>query len=198
MFGFFSNKIESREDDSQIVVVSINARLQPMHRGEIYEAPLNYILTKKLIGSVSGGGCCLSESGEIEYCIIEIELNKCSDESIKVVKSILEKLGIPKGSKIRFETECIEINFGTLEGLALYLNGTDLDDDIYSDCDVNHVYNELNRLTNGVGKVFSYWQGPTETAIYLYGMSFLDMKSQITELVETYPLCQKCRIEKIT
>ncbi|MBN3492959.1 hypothetical protein [Vibrio neptunius] len=87
--------------------------------------------------------------------------------------------------------------FATLEGLAIYLNGTDLDPEVYANSDSNYVYSELDRLTYDYGKVYSYWQGPKETAFYLYGTSFAQMKLQISELVTSYPLCQKCRIEQI-
>ncbi|WP_445363552.1 hypothetical protein ACJJIQ_02075 [Microbulbifer sp. ANSA003] len=168
-----------------------------MHRGEIYEDPLDEILAKNAVGEVSGGGTLQSQSGEIEYCDIEIQVRDSSDETVELIKSSLNKLGVPKGSKIRIESTDSDIEFGTLEGLAIYLNGTDLDDEVYAKSDSNHVYSELDRLTQGVGKVFSYWQGPTETALYLYGTSFSQMKSQIAELVNNYPLCQKCRIEQI-
>lgn len=40
-------------------------------------------------------------------------------------------------------------------------------------------------------------QGPTETAFYLYGKSAAEMKSRISTFVASYPLCRKCRIERI-
>jgi uncharacterized protein YukE len=128
---------------------------------------------------------------------VEIQVSNSDDETVALIKSSLEKLGIPKGSKITIESTNSEIEFGTLEGLAIYLNGTDLEDEVYANSDSNHVYSELDRLTEGNGKVYSYWQGTTETAFYLYGSSYSQMKSQISELIENYPLCQKCRIEQI-
>lgn len=193
MFGFFRKKKVA----PQFIVATINARIQPMHRGEIYEDPLNDILLKNSLGEVSGGGTLQSESGEIEYCDVEIQVSNSDDETVALIKSSLEKLGIPKGSKITIESTNSEIEFGTLEGLAIYLNGTDLEDEVYANSDSNHVYSELDRLTEGNGKVYSYWQGTTETAFYLYGSSYSQMKSQISELIENYPLCQKCRIEQI-
>jgi len=168
-----------------------------MHRGEIYEDPLDEILAKNSVGEVSGGGTLQSQTGEIEYCDVEIQVNNSSDEVVDLIKSSLEKLGVPKGSKIKVEATESEIEFGSLEGLAIYLNGTDLDDEVYANSDSNHVYSELDRLTQGIGKVYSYWQGPTETAFYLYGTSFSQMKTKISDLVTNYPLCQKCRIEQI-
>ena len=46
----------------------------------------------------------------------------------------------------------------------------DLPDETYRDCDVDVVYSEFNRLLTGIGSVHSHWQGPTETALYVYGL----------------------------
>ncbi|WP_196761431.1 hypothetical protein [Pseudoalteromonas luteoviolacea] len=197
MFGLFKRKKKEVEVDPQFIMVTVNARLQPMHRVEIYEDPLDEILSKESKCEVSGGGTLQSQSGEIECCDVEIQVPDSEDSTISLIKSSLEKIGVPKGSKITIEATDFEIEFGSLEGLAIYLNGTDLDDEVYTNSDSNHVYSELDRLTQGVGKVYSYWQGPTETAFYLYGTSFSEMKLLISELVESYPLCQKCRIEQV-
>lgn len=197
MFGLFKKKEKKIDVEPHFIVVTLNARIQPMHRGEIYEDPLDEILTKNSLGEVSGGGSLQAQSGEIEHCDVEIQVNDYRGETVEFIKSSLEEIGVPKGSKIKVEATDSEVEFGTLEGLAIYLNGTDLDAEVYANSDSNHVYSELDRLTYGVGKVYSYWQGPTETAFYLYGTSFVQMKTQIDELLNNYPLCQKCRIEQI-
>jgi hypothetical protein len=197
LFGLFKKRGKAAETEPQFIVATLNARIQPIHRGEIYEDPLDEILSEASIGEVSGGGTLQSQSGEIEHCDVEIRVNNSSLKTVDLIKTSLEKIGAPKGSRLNVEATNSEIEFGTLEGLAIYLNGTDLDDEVYANSDSNHVYSELDRLTQGVGRVFSYWQGPTETAFYLYGSSFSQMKSLISEFVETYPLCHKCRIEKI-
>lgn len=197
MFGFFKKKEQPAEVEPQYIVVTLNARIQPMHRGEIYEDALDEILRQQGVGEVSGGGTLQAESGEIEYCDIEIQVKDSDAATVDLIRSSLEQIGVPKGSKITVEATGSKTPFGTLEGLAIYLNGSDLDDEVYANCDSNHVYSELDRLTEGTGKVFSYWQGPTETAFYLYGTSFTQMQAQIAELVEHYPLCQQCRIEQI-
>ncbi|ELE6572945.1 hypothetical protein RMQ49_004440 [Vibrio parahaemolyticus] len=197
MFGLFKKKESRPETEPEYIVVTINARIQPMHRAEIYEDPLDEVLSQNSIGEVSGGGTLQSQSGEIEHCDVEIQVNNSNEETVEVIRSLLENLGVPKGSKLKVEATNSEIEFGTLEGLAIYLNGTDLDTEVYENSDSNYVYSELERLTQGIGKVYSYWQGPKETAFYLYGNSFAQMKSQISGLVNSYPLCQKCRIEQI-
>ena len=154
-------------------------------------------MSKHKIGEASGGGSLQLQSGEIEYCDIEIMVNESTDETITLIKEKLEKIGVPKGSKIIIEASGVELPFGSLEGLAIYLNGTDLDESVYQESDSNFVYSELDRLTKGKGRVYSYWQGSTETAFYLYGNSFEEMKSLIKKLTDNYPLCEKCRIEQV-
>ncbi len=197
MFSFFKKKTTPQEPQREYVVATINARVQPMHRGEIYEDPLTDILEEASVGGVSGGGTLQSETGEIEYCDIEIEVANSDQSTIDLIQSTLETLGVPKGSKLTIEKTDSILEFGNLEGLAIYLNGTDLGEEVYASCDSNHVYSELDRLTEGAGKVYSYWEGPSETAFYLYGSSYEEMRSMISELVENYPLCRECRIQQI-
>jgi hypothetical protein len=49
----------------------------------------------------------------------------------------------------------------------------------------------------GKKRVLSFWQGPRETALYLYGASFNEMQSRIAAFIGSYPLWQRCRIEQI-
>ena len=195
MWNIFKNK--EPEKPREYVVVNLNARLRPMDRGDNYEDVLIDVLADQGLGEITGGGTLQFESGEIENCDIEIQVPDSSREVVDGIKKHFERIGVPRGSKLIVESTKEEIMFGDLEGLAIYLNGTDLDDQIYEECDSNHVYSELDRLVEGRGKVYSYWQGPTETAFYLYGHSFSEMKSLISELTDNYPLCQQCRITQI-
>ena len=145
----------------RFLVAQLNARLQPMHRGEFFEDPLDAELKRSQLGEVSGGGTLQSPGGEIEYCDIEIELSGDPSAAERLVISTLEALGAPKGSKLRVEAEDRQVLFGTTEGLAVYLNGTDLPDEVYKECDSNFVYSEFDRLLQEEGRVLSYWQGPT-------------------------------------
>ena len=59
--------------------------------------------------------------------------------------------------------------FGSTEGIAVYLNGTDLPDTTYQECDSNFVYSESNTTfgatgarpilspTTGLRSLVSYW-----------------------------------------
>jgi len=179
------------------IVAQLNARLQPMDRGEYFEDPLDEVLLDAGLGEVSGGGTMQSESGEIEYCDIEIQVTGDPAEVERIVIENLVKSGAPKGSKLIIESEDREVPFGDAEGLGVYLNGTDLPKNVYAECDSNFVYTEFNRLLEGVGSVLSFWQGPTETALYMYGTSFQEMQTRLTPFLESYPLCAKARVVRI-
>ncbi|MDP9194028.1 MAG: hypothetical protein M3P06_20220 [Acidobacteriota bacterium] len=178
------------------VVAQLNARLQPLDRGEFFEDPLEQVLADAGVGSISGGGTLQAKSGEIEYCDIEIELTTYSERTIRLIVDALERLAAPKGSKLHLPEER-QLSFGRAEGLAVYLNGTDLPDETYKSCDSNFVYSEFDRLLSGVGHVFSHWQGPNETALYMYGEKFSVMRDRLENFLASYPLCERARVEQI-
>ena len=188
---------KKRSAETQMVIIQLNAKLQPMHRGEFFEDPLDAKLKAAGLGEVSGGGTMQAESGEIDYCDIELQMTDTSDAAIGKLVALLEQIGAPKGSKVQLTNPPSERDVGRSEGMAVYLNGTDLPDETYKSCDSNVVYSELGRLVGGKGRVLSYWQGPTETAFYLYGDSFADMKQRTAEFLATYPLCAKCRVTQV-
>jgi hypothetical protein len=179
-----------------IVTATLNARLRPLDRGELYEDPLDEALRSAGLGEVTGGGTQLAANGEIGSCDLEIELAEISERTLETVRELLERLGAPNGSRLVVGEGEPEIPFGASQGLGLYVNGTDLADEVYATSDVNHVFDELNRLLDGIGSVHSYWEGPTETALYAYGTSFEAMRDAIGELLE-YPLCEKARVVQV-
>jgi broad specificity phosphatase PhoE len=110
---------------------------------------------------------------------------------------VLEELGAPKGSYLQFDDSERRINFGKLEGLAIYLNGTDLPDEVYETGDINFICDEFTRLLGDDGELGGDWNGPTETALYIYGRSYQSIRDKIAPFIAEYPLCQKARIEQI-
>ena len=178
------------------LTLSLNARVMPVDRGTLFEDVIYYALKKLRIGTVDGGGTLMDDAtGEIKSCDIEIYLNEKSDVNYQKLQSILATLNVPKGSFLISEDERQEI--GDLEGLAIYINGTDLDSEIYKSCDINYVIAELIKLLGSKHKYYSHWEGSNETALYFYGKSFDTMKILIIPFVEEYPLCQKSRITQI-
>lgn len=176
----------------------LNLRMQPLDRGELFEDPLMEELESQELGEVTGGGTMMQESGEIDYCDIELELSDI-ERAVPLVCQFLEERGVPRGSKLTYHVgeTAHEVPFGRMEGLAIYLNGTDLPDEVYSECDINFVFDEINRLIEGRGAILGHWQGPTETALYMYGTSAAAMREAITPFVAEYPLCQQSRFAQI-
>ena len=177
-----------------VVTVRLNDRAQPMDRGERYEDPLQELLAKNGWGEVSGGGSQLSEDGEIVFCELELLLSEITPDTLRAIADKLDSLGAPVGSRILSEPE---LSLGSSEGLGIYLNGTDLPDETYRDCDVDVVYSEFNRLLIGIGSVHSHWQGPTETALYVYGRTAAEMRTALQPFLDSYPLCERARIVQI-
>lgn len=55
----------------------------------------------------------------------------------------------------------------------------------------------MESAIDGIGRFYSYWEGNEWTALYFYGVSFVEMKQKIEPFIASYPLCQKSRIEQI-
>ena len=180
------------------VYAQLNARIMPLDRGDRYEEPLREALAENGLGQVTGGGTMQSTQGEIEYCGIDIDLFDVPT-GVPFICDFLAQRGAPRGSRLQYELEGtkVEVPFGVSEGLAIYLNGTDLPEEAYKRCDVNEVYEEINRLVGDRGAIQGHWQGPTETALYLYGYSADEMRSLIADFTAKYPLCQRARLETI-
>ena len=180
------------------VTAQLNHKLMPIERGERYEDPLQVELAKHGFGETDGGGTMTAKSGEIEFIDVEMRLTR-TDESIPFVIKCLESYGAPKGSKLIMGSgrHRREIPFGQCEGFGVYLDGVNLPDRVYQTCDVNLVIKTFDKLLKGHGDVQSYWQGPTETALYIYGDNAEKMKARIAGFMAAYPLCRGARVVTI-
>ena len=200
MFGFKLGGARKQESAPQgeTVTARLNAKVQPIDRGDYYEDPLSDTLKSAGIGEVTGGGTQLSEeSYGIEFCDLEICVHEASEEALAVIIKRLNDLGAPKGSRLIIEANGKQIPFGVTEGLAVYLNGSELEDEVYRNCDVNHVIDEFDRLLKGKGAFRGYWEGERETALFCYGASYSEMKAALSPFLADYPLCEKARVEQI-
>jgi len=198
---FISNLFAKKilEPEGNFIVVQLNEKIMPIDRGIVYEDPVDEFLKERNYGEVTGGGTLQEKTGELSYCDIEIQLltNNVDKSIIADIIERLETIGAPKGSKIIIEKTKEEIPFGRNEGLALYIDGQNLPKEVYEQSDINFVISEIQRLTNIEPNADRFWEGEKETALYFYGQSFEQMKIQISELVDTYPLCKGARIVQI-
>lgn len=193
MFNLFNKKPKTG-----ILTVSLNARLQPNDRHDLEDAFADFAQNQGIHAEIIGGGTLMADNGEVSQCDIELELTPLNDQNVTRVLETFTAMLAPKGSyAIRHDAPDSRIAFGNHEGLALYLNGKDLPEETYQNCDINHVVDECARLLEGQGMVNSHWQGATETALYMYGPSFSTMHQRIAPLLADYPLCQHCRVQQI-
>lgn len=175
------------------VWLHLNARLQPIHREEIFEELFQEILSGYKFGELLGGGTLQMPTGEIKSCAVELMIRR---ERLEEFCALVAEMDIiPNGSKLIIGEE--EISLGSAEGLAIYLNGTDLPPEIYEHCDINYLIEQLDLALEDTKQGFSYWEGDSETALYYYGRSYAEIAAKISPIVEKYPLCAKCRMEQI-
>lgn len=176
------------------ITIELNMRFQPLHLYEL-EDYLDEAFEESEKGEVTGDGFAQKPGGEVSYCNIDAELYDGSPENIDWLKDVLNKTGIAKGSKLIYEHTQEAI--GSLEGAAVYLNGTDLPQETYKSCDINYVIEQLDKLLEGVGRLYSWYEGNEFTALYYYGASFEKIKEKIKPFAESYPLFEKCKIIQI-
>ncbi len=183
--------------EGALVVARLNARVQPIDRGEYYEDPLDDFLREAGLGEMTGGGTQLAEEPDgIAYCEVEMVLSDDGPQAIAAIVAKLEEVGAPMGSTLLREGQP-DMPFGVLEGLGLYINGYDLADEVYASSDINHVIEECARLMPDEDPFRGHWEGSRETALYFYGTSFAEMSEAIAPFLASYPLCERARIEQI-
>jgi hypothetical protein len=177
--------------------VRINARLHAVQRGDRYEDPLAFWLEEHFPGSrVTAAGTLLTPDGEPVSCAVRAEVVGDPAEVRDAVAAFLDELGAPHGSTVLVD-DLEALEFGTTEGLALYLDGTGLPPEVYAANDVNEFLDELHEALGGTGALQSFWETAHTTAVYLYGVSAEAMRSAVGGLLTTHPLARNSRLEQI-
>ncbi|XVV10673.1 hypothetical protein ACQP2X_38405 [Actinoplanes sp. CA-131856] len=179
---------------SRRLLITLNARLRPLDRGDRYEDPLQEVLEAKMPGCViDGGGTLLIAEREPASCDIDLTVADDAAAALTLVIGTLEAAGAPKGSTARLD-DAEPVVFGVTEGLGVYLNGTDLPDEVYRTNDINDLVGAVIAAIGDEGDLQSYWEGPAETALYLYGGSAARMIDLLAGLPERFPLAQRWRL----
>lgn len=189
------------EKSSNFLVATLNDKLMPIDRGSFYEDPLDEYLKKLRIGEVTGGGTGFVKEvgGEISFCDLEILLysEEIDFDSINKIITKLEDIGTPKGSKLKIEKTEEEKEFGKLEGISIHIDGLNLPKEVYENSDINHVISEVKRLIGDKTEFVRHLVSNEETVLYFYGNSFDEMKGQINDFIDKYPLCKGAKIKQI-
>ncbi len=180
-----------------VIEARLAARLQPIPRGDLFEDPLNERLSDLKLGHVIGGGTELADDPVgIQACDVVMEVWNTSPETIAAIIAALEEFGAPKGSELRMEGQP-PVPFGVTEGMALYLNGTDLAPEVCEMSDINTTLEGLFGALAGEGRMFGHFEGSRETGLYFYGAHYARMRELALAYAASDPLCENCRIEQI-
>jgi len=180
-------------DYPHLVLARVYEHIEPIDRGERYEDPLDETLTKHAVGRVTGGGSQLDELGAITFADIEIELADL-DGAVQVVAEALDAAGAPQGSELLLASEeRVLREFGTLQCLAVFLDGTSLPGEVYAELDFDAVVEELGAAA-GDGSFRGFWQGPEETGLFFFGPDADAMFAQVEPALRRLPIGQNARV----
>jgi len=170
--------------------------IQEMARTRRYEFPLASALRAQHLGDVVGTSTCLSRELEVEFVEFDLDLYSL-DAGVETARLVLETAGAPAGSEFRLLREDGEriIRFGRHEGLAVYLDGINLPDEVYNTCTCDGLAVLISGELAAVGgEIRGSWVGREETSIYMYGPNAEHMFDAIEPLLAVYPLCRNARV----
>ena len=175
-----------------IAVAKIREFIEPIARGERYSWPLGQILKENKLGDDMGGGSMDLPNGEMEFAWIDLELAN-DEKAFQLTCETLTKLGAPKGSTLEFKFEGVtrSFPFGSTEGLAIYLDDSELSS-ASALSSFEKAHDEITKALSveNAGEIRESWDGPTEFGLYLYGGSAKKIYTVIKPIFEKYPLCR--------
>jgi transposase InsO family protein len=175
--------------------VTLREHVEPIDRGDRYEDPVFAALAKaKLGGQGDGGGTLCSKDGEIEEADFDVVLR--SPEAAAIVTRTLESAGAAKGATLEYTIgkKTTKVRFGITEGIAIYLDGVNLPAAVYTKTSAQEL---LDKLTEALGEDADFrgsWQGPRETALYMYGLDAEALFEKMRPVLTSYPLCKNARV----
>lgn len=180
-------------DFPHLVLARVYEHIEPIDRGDRYEDPLQATLEKLGLGRVTGGGSQLDELGGITYADVELELVNV-DEALRIVAEALELAGAPQGSElIQGSDNRVLREFGKLQCLAIYLDGTSLPDEVYANLDFGATVEAIGAAA-GDNSYRGFWQGPEETGLFLFGPDAEAMFTRVEPVLRRLPIGQNARV----
>jgi hypothetical protein len=173
-------------------------RIMPEDAEGLFEQPLADELARLALGEVTGAGTALLPNGELNGTGIDLEITDLT-KGIPAITAFLSKHGAPKGSTLKYEQDDAErvVQFGTFEGVGLYINATDLDDKIYKAHPFDKFIEKVNAALGKTGRVACDHHMEEESALYIYGPSAEAMTQALTPFRKAHPMCEKSRLAQI-
>lgn len=175
-----------------MAILHLNARFLPLARAPFVEMLNGSMHRLSIAAREVGGGTLLSCAGEPLSCDVELGVDDVGS-TLPALISLLQQFALPRGSHLSVDGDTVA-TFGRTDGVGLYLNGTDLPDDVYAVNDVNVLIDNLVVATGDAVINMAFWHGHRETAIYLYGASADLIVERLAPVIHSEPLAEASRV----
>ncbi len=164
---------------------------------ELFVQPLEEAFEISELGEVTGHELTVDQgTGEPLAGAISMRVPELVDKQVAGLITLLEQFGAPLGSHLTVDRdgEMARHELGKVRGIALYLDGVNLDKKVYKKYDFDSAWDAMNNELGEDGMACGFWEGRTETAIYAYGLDPQRMKDNIARLLQKHPLFRGARV----
>jgi hypothetical protein len=170
--SIFSRKPKAHQ--AVFLVLHLNARLQPMHRGALEDLLDAELARGQFSSRVGGGGTLTTAEGQLLSCDIELELMDPIQDIVPIATNLLERAGAPIGSWAGLTEEKSE-PFGKMEAVSLRitpaLTAEFLDNEVPLSTELSDLMLGINELLRADGFVASWHMRDEATEIFVHGPS---------------------------
>lgn len=101
---FLAEQNQNGNPNETFLYIKINENLGPTEREEKYGQPIEEILSKEKLGSVTGGGTMMNLDGTFKYIGLDIATENPDDATAAIIKKLRE-IGAPKDTVILREID---------------------------------------------------------------------------------------------
>lgn len=156
------------------IILQLNARLQPIHRGDLEDAIFEKLGASIPSLTVVGGGSAVDKDGRITSCGVELMLLRSSlEQALTELASALVELGVPRGSLLVTPPKR-KISVGQAEGLAVTfprISKVDFEDAraLQHNEELDRAMELLKPALRGHGRVWSWQILRDEADLVIYG-----------------------------
>ena len=185
------------------IIVQLNARLQPVHRGDLEDALAERVRASIPSLSVIGGGTAVDKEGRVTGCGIELMVLKSSLEtSLVELASAVNELGVPRGSLLVTPPKRT-IKVGQAEGLAITfprISSVDVEDarSLQHNEELDRALALVDGALGARGRVWSWQILDDEADLVIYGDDAEVMREIIRDTLPREGALTGYRITAIT
>lgn len=93
-------------DEESFVYVKLPGNIMPIERGDLYEDPINDLLSKHSLGEVTGGGSQLGDNDAdgnptVEYAGVDLDVSDLA-AALPILRDALLSLKAPLGAELHY------------------------------------------------------------------------------------------------